>query len=274
MVDYLTRHAFVAVFLLMLAAACGGAYSPESRLVEVNGHRLNIRCSGDGAPTAVLVSGLATDNHDWVEVEKQVSEFSQVCSYDRTGLGKSDSATDMLTAQTASDNLHELLSVSGIGGPVILVGHSYGGLITQLYAAQHPEDTFGVVLVDSLHHENLERARLTLGEGSMGLFMAALNANPEDVDIPTSLEQVREVNLGDTPLTVLTAGEANLPPIIDPAVGSRLVSAWLYSQRELAGLSTTGVQFVAEGSGHCIQCDRPDVVVDAIKEMADGVRFQ
>ena len=261
-----------ALFALLLAVACGG-YNPGSRLVDVNGHQLNIRCSGDGTPAVVLISGLATDNHDWVEVEKQVSEFTQICSYDRFGLGESDHRDGTPTSQTATDDLHALISASGISGQVLLAGHSYGGLVAQLYAAKHPDDTFGVVLVDSLHEENLDRAGVILGEPTMTTFMRALTANPEGVDIPASLDQVQGLDLGDTPVTVLTAGDHDLPDIIDPGVGRQLISAWLYSQRELSKLSTTGVQFIAEGSGHCIQCDRPNVVVDAIREMADGVRF-
>jgi pimeloyl-ACP methyl ester carboxylesterase len=261
-----------ALFALLLAVACGG-YNPGSRLVDVNGHQLNIRCSGDGTPAVVLISGLATDNHDWVEVEKQVSEFTQICSYDRFGLGESDHRDGTPTSQTATDDLHALISASGISSQVLLVGHSYGGLIAQLYAAKHPDDTFEVVLVDSLHEENLDRAGVILGEPTMTTFMRALTANPEGVDIPASLDQVQGLDLGDTPVTVLTAGDHDLPDIIDPGVGRQLISAWLYSQRELSKLSTTGVQFIAEGSGHCIQCDRPNVVVDAIREMADGVRF-
>jgi len=261
-----------ALFALLLAVACGG-YNPASRLVDVNGHQLNIRCSGDGTPAVVLISGLATDNHDWVEVEKQVSEFTQICSYDRFGLGESDHRDGTPTSQTATDDLHALISASGISGQVLLAGHSYGGLVAQLYAAKHPDDTFGVVLVDSLHEENLDRAGVILGEPTMTTFMRALSANPEGVDIRASLDQVQGLDLGDTPVTVLTAGDHDLPDIIDPGVGRQLISAWLYSQRELSKLSTTGVQFIAEGSGHCIQCDRPNVVVDAIREMADGVRF-
>jgi len=261
-----------ALFALLLAVACGG-YNPGSQLVDVNGHQLNIRCSGDGTPAVVLISGLATDNHDWVEVEKQVSEFTQICSYDRFGLGESDHRDGTPTSQTATDDLHALISASGISGQVLLAGHSYGGLVAQLYAAKHPDDTFGVVLVDSLHEENLDRAGVILGEPTMTTFMRALLANPEGVDIRASLDQVQGLDLGDTPVTVLTAGDHDLPDIIDPGVGRQLISAWLYSQRGLSKLSTTGVQFIAEGSGHCIQCDRPNVVVDAIREMADGVRF-
>ena len=166
------------LFALLLSVGCGG-YNSESRLVDVNGHQLNVRCSGEGTPAVVLISGLATDNHDWVEVEKQVSEFSQVCSYDRFGLGKSDPTDTTPTSQIAVDDLHTLISALRISGPVILVGHSYGGLIAQLYAKQHPDKTFGVVLVDSLHSENLERAASILSEHTMTTFLRVLTANPK-----------------------------------------------------------------------------------------------
>ena len=146
-------------------------------------------------------------------------------------------------------------------------------MIAQLYAKQHPDKTFGVVLVDSLHSENLERAASILREHTMTTFLRALTANPKVVDIPASLNQLQGLNLGDTPLTVLTAGDQGLPDIIDSDIGRQLITEWLFSQRELTKLSITGVQFIAEGSGHCIQCDQPDVIVDAIREMADGVRF-
>ena len=164
------------LFALLLSVGCGG-YNSESRLVDVNGHQLNVRCSGEGIPTVVLISGLTTDNHDWLQVEKQVSEFSQVCSYDRFGLGKSDHTDTTPTSQIAVDDLHTLISASGISEPVILVGHSYGGLIAQLYARRNPDKTFGVVLVGSLHSENLERAASILGEHTMTTFLTALTAN-------------------------------------------------------------------------------------------------
>ena len=104
----------IGFLLLLLAVACGGSnYSPESTLVDVGGHRLNIRCSGEGSPPVVLGSGLASSNHDWGPVEERVSEFTQVCSYDRAGLGESDSTDGVPTAQTASDSLHALISGAG-----------------------------------------------------------------------------------------------------------------------------------------------------------------
>lgn len=262
----------VGVLLLLLAAACGG-YSPESRLVDVGGRRLNIRCAGEGAPAVVLDAGLSNDNHDWEPVERRVSGFTRVCSYDRAGLGQSDAATGVPTSQTASDDLHSLLSSAGIDGPVVLVGHSYGGLIAQLYASQHLENTAGVILVDSLHPENLVRAAEILGEPAMAVLMSGVQGNPEGVDLAASLNQVKAAgNLGDIPLTVITAGRPELPPFIDRDLIERLTGSWLESQRELARLSSAGVHVVAEESGHCIQCSQPELVADVIRRVVEAGR--
>ena len=255
----------IGLLLLLLAVACGSNYNPESKLVDVGGHRLNIRCSGEGSPAVVLGSGLASSNHDWGPVEERVSEFTQVCSYDRAGLGESDATEGVPTAQTASDSLHSLLSGAGIEGPVVLVGHSYGGLVAQLYAAQHPENTAALVLVDSLEQDNLVRAGEILGEQAMAAFLRATQANPEGVDVVASLYQVKSAaNLGDLPLTVITAGVPGLPPFIDRGIRDQLAGSWLESQQDLVRLSTSGVHVIAEESGHCVQCDQPKLVADSI----------
>ena len=263
----------LAVLLLLAVAACGGSYNPESRLVDVGGHRLNIRCSGQGSPVVVLDAGLANDNHAWEPVEKLVSEFTKVCSYDRAGLGESDAAPGVANSQTASDDLHALLSGAGINRPVVLVGHSYGGLVAQLYGAQHPNDVAGVVLVDSLQLDNLVRAAEILGDQTMAFLMLGVRGNPEGVDVEASLNQVKAAgNLGAIPLTVITAGRSELPPLIDPDLVERLTGSWLQSQRELVRLSSAGVHLIAEESGHCIQCSQPALVADVIRPMVEAAR--
>ena len=265
--------AVAGLLLLLVSAACGASFSPESRLVDVGGHRLNIRCSGEGNPTVILSSGLASGIHDWKPVEERVSAFTLVCSYDRSGLGESDAAEGVPTSQTAADNLHSLLAGAGITGPVVLVGHSYGGLVVQLFAAQHSEKTAGVVLVDSLQKDNLVSAAEILGDQTMAVFMGAVRANPEGVDLAASLDQVRvSGNLGDLPLTVITAGRPNLPPFIDEKIRDRLAGSWLESQRDLVALSSAGVQVIAEESGHCVQCDQPRLVADVILRVVERAR--
>ena len=260
-----TTTALVTI-LLLLAVACGGSgYNPESTLVDVGGHRLNIRCSGEGTPAVILGSGLASNNHDWGPVEERVSEFTQVCSYDRTGLGASDLADGVPTAQSASDDLHALLAAAGLAGPVVVVGHSYGGMVARLYASHHPENTAALVLVDSLQKDNLIQADEILGEQAMALFMQGVRSNPEGVDLEASFAQVKQAgDLGDLPLTVITAGRPDLPPFINAEIRELLADSWLQSQRNLVSLSTAGIHIIAEESSHCVQCQQPNLVADAI----------
>ena len=257
---------FYVIGFLLLAVACGDSnFNPESTWVDAGGHKLNIRCSGEGSPAVILGSGLASDNHDWGPVEERVSEFTQICSYDRAGLGESESVEGVPTAQVASDRLHSLLSAAGINGPVVMVGHSYSGLVALLYATQHPENTAALVLVDSLQKDNLISAAEILGEQAMAVLMNAMQSNPEGVDMAASIDQVKDVtSLGDLPLTVITAGMPNLPPFIDRDIRKLLADSWLESQRALAGLSSAGIHIVAEESGHCVQCDQPKLVADSI----------
>ena len=261
----------VLSFVLLLAINVCSGYNPESRLVDVGGYRLNIRCAGDGAPAVVLDAGLASDNHAWEQVEKRVSGFTRVCSYDRAGLGRSDAGIGDPTSQTAANDLYSLMLEAGISVPVVLVGHSYGGLIVQLYASQHAESVVGVVLVDSLHPDNFRDAEEILGRRSVAALISGVQANPEGVDVIDSLDQVGKIeNLGDLPLTVITASRTELPSFIDSSLGERLAGSWLDAQRELVGLSSAGVQVIAEESGHCVQCDQPDLVADVIRRMVEA----
>ncbi|MCI0899512.1 MAG: hypothetical protein J4N70_01190, partial [Chloroflexi bacterium] len=145
--------------------------------------------------------------------------------------------------------------------------------VVQLFAAQHSEKTAGVVLVDSLQKDNLVSAAEILGDQTMAVFMGAVRANPEGVDLAASLDQVRAAgNLGDLPLTVITAGRPNLPPFIDEKIRDRLAGSWLDSQRDLVRLSSAGVQVIAEESGHCVQCDQPRLVADVILRVVERAR--
>ena len=54
-----------------------------------------------------------------------------------------------------------------------------------------------------------------------------------------------------------------------PEAGPQLHEIWQDLQRDLANLSSDSVYSVVESSGHFIQRDRPEVVVDAIRRVLD-----
>jgi pimeloyl-ACP methyl ester carboxylesterase len=127
---------------------------PPGRLVDIGGHRLHLHCAGGGAPTVVLDAALGGSSISWAHVQPAVAAFARVCSYDRAGFGWSDAGPMPRTAGRAADELHRLLHTAGERAPYLLVGHSYGGLVARIFAARHPHEIAGLVLVDPAHPED------------------------------------------------------------------------------------------------------------------------
>ncbi len=82
--------------------------------------------------------------------------------YDRAGIGKSEMNERPRHSQQSVENLRILLNKAGIKPPYVLVGHSFGGLNTRLFASTYPEEVVGVVLLDSTHEDQTEYCPLYL----------------------------------------------------------------------------------------------------------------
>jgi pimeloyl-ACP methyl ester carboxylesterase len=123
-------------------------FPPPGRLVNVGGRRFHIQVHGEGNPVVVLESGIAASSINWSMVQERVARFTTVLSYDRAGFGWSDAASGRATASESASELAGLLETIGLGGPYVLVGHSYGGLIVRLFQGEYPDRVAGLVLVD------------------------------------------------------------------------------------------------------------------------------
>ena len=121
---------------------------PPGRLVSIGAHRLHIRCDGDRAPTVIFDAALGGSSLSWSLVQPAVARLTQACSYDRAGFGWSDAGPLPRTASRIADELRDLLRVTAVPPPYVLVGHSYGGLVMRSYAARHPNDVAGFVLIE------------------------------------------------------------------------------------------------------------------------------
>src|SRR5579864_9477628 len=127
------------------------------RLVDVGGMKMHIDCTGEGSPTVILDSGLGDSYVSWRKVQPQIAKFVRVCSYDRAGLGYSDSSPRPRTSKVIAEELHSLLQAAGIAPPYILVGHSLGGYNVRLYQNLYPKEVIGMVLVDASHPDQENR---------------------------------------------------------------------------------------------------------------------
>lgn len=104
-------------------------------------------------------------------------------------------------------------------------------------------------------------------------------ARQEGVMAVRNLAEARAAGLttlGDIPLVVLSRGRGEMSP--GPGISAedaeQANAAQDEMQAELAGLSTWGKRIIAEESGHYIQVDQPDLVIEAIREVVEAARGQ
>ena len=156
-----SRWLLYPVIAALLLVSVGGGYQtigeavdakaspPPGQLIDVDGHRLHLSCSGSGSPTVVLEAGGGEMSSNMGWIAPAVARDTRVCVYDRAGRGWSEPAhTAQDGAQIATD-LHTLLQRGHVQGPYVLAGHSFGGLYVLAFAARYPEEVAGMVLVDS-----------------------------------------------------------------------------------------------------------------------------
>lgn len=133
-------------------------YIRPERLVDIgDGRRMNLYCIGYGSPTVIFEAGLGDQIRAWAMVQPAIAKVTRTCSYDRAGLGFSDSSGRPGTAENALDDLHRLLAAASIKPPFVLVGHSLGGLYMQLFADRYRSEVAGMVLVDPVSFDQGRR---------------------------------------------------------------------------------------------------------------------
>jgi pimeloyl-ACP methyl ester carboxylesterase len=121
---------------------------PPGRLVQLDTHRLHLHCIGEGTPTVVFDAALGASSLSWVHVQPAVARVTRTCTYDRAGLGWSEAGPLPRTAGRIANELHTLLQRGATPPPYVLVGHSFGGLVAELFALRHIEDVCALVLIE------------------------------------------------------------------------------------------------------------------------------
>jgi pimeloyl-ACP methyl ester carboxylesterase len=99
--------------------------------------------------------------------------------------------------------------------------------------------------------------------------LAEIDAQKEDC---AEVRALKITGFGNMPLTVLSAGHGEVIASLSGAGNQQRREVWQALQSELAALSSEGKQIIAEQSGHMIQLDQPDLVIEAVREMVDAIR--
>lgn len=284
---------------------------PAGQRVMVDGHSMHIRCMGSGAPTLVLETGLGDDSLVWAELQPELAKTTRVCAYDRAGFGWSDSGPAPRDADSIARELHDLLADAGVSGPIVLMGHSLGGLYIRDYAAHYRAQVAGLIFLDSsspFQDKNpafanggagpptwLLRTAMDVGvprvigmcsggkhdagyalrkeraEHVCGLHFGSMSGEIGNFD-RSSAEVQQPATFGDLPVLVISHDPAKmLGPTPSPQEVARQ-EAWSQMQRELTKLSTNSGQIVAIGSGHYVMGDRRDLVAKEVPRFIENVR--
>jgi pimeloyl-ACP methyl ester carboxylesterase len=141
--------------------------SPTGRLIQLETHRLHLDCRGDGLVTVLLESGLGGVSLEWGPVQKILAQRTRTCSYDRAGYGWSDPSPFPRDARQLAREADAMLRAADIDGPLLLVGHSFGGFVIRELYRRRKNDVIAMVLGDSSHEDQFRRMESSGGKAMM-----------------------------------------------------------------------------------------------------------
>ena len=268
--------------LLVSASATGAAQSPQ--LVDVGGYRLDVLRMGNGTPPIILVGGLGNALDTWAQIVPSAAQFSTVVAYSRAGFGRSENGPSKHTAKDSVTELHSLLTKLHLKSPYILVGASYGGILVRLYTSTYKDEVAGLVFVDSSSEDQVKRYgridskypaqfREFFEERLKTLKGAEADETRESMRIQAAGAVEGMKPLPDIPMAVLTSMKVDphAQYINQTAAG---YEAWRGMHEEWIRRSHNALHIVTARSGHHIQEDEPQLVIEAIRFVLDRVRTQ
>ncbi|NOT77171.1 MAG: alpha/beta hydrolase [Cyclobacteriaceae bacterium] len=240
--------------------------------------KFNYRISGNGKPTIIVDLAMGETLQSWHSLQTRLCKLTTVVTYDRLGLGKSDTTSVPRTIENLSIELNEFLTSNGIPGPYLLIGHSLGTSILRKYQNDHHENVLGMILIDPVHEDQFDRLiaikskedqektikwrekfemTLKTGERNEAIMYHQQMAAMRDVKYPTNI-----------PITII--GSFRVGPGAseeDRQIKKELFNQWLNQAPQIKLVATTK-------SGHYIQDSEPELLIDEVKLMIEKLRTE
>lgn len=268
-------HTTVIFFVVWAGATVCRGQSAADRKVDIGGRRLHLSVAGAGSATVVFESGLGEPGQSWNDVQPAIARFARTVVYDRAGIGQSDPAKRPTTTASMVEDLHSLLHAARIAPPYILVGHSLGGTLAQVFAHTYPKEVAGLVLVDPEGAKLIDRlhahmtpddwkVRQQAIDESMPRMPPAVRAEMETLSKEVSVED-EVLPLPNVPVILLTGTKKN-PEFPGNPLEQDLK---LELHNELLARIPGSKHVLAPDSRHYIQNDSPQLVINAVRDIVD-----
>ena len=130
---------------------------PPGQYVDVGGYYLHFNVMGSKGPVMIIEPGAGSWSLQWLEVQKELSNYMTVITYDRAGYGWSDPSPYSRTAENIVSELKTGLDQLGIKGPFVLMGHSFGGLLVKTFVNIYPDQVSSLILADAATEYQFEK---------------------------------------------------------------------------------------------------------------------
>jgi pimeloyl-ACP methyl ester carboxylesterase len=257
-----------------------------TKMVPIGRHRLAATIFGEGTPTVVIEPAFGGTAAAWRSIAERIGAETAVVSYDRAPYGQSSRARDSRSPAQIAADLDQLLGHLEITGPLVLVGHSIGGVYARAFAIRHLARVAGMVLVDSSHEGQwavLPPLYTPKGKLLSALLVPQIIVRRREwrggADRRSLLREYRSFKrltaadlpfavggLGGRPLVVVTRGPE------DPGDHDRVWPAWHGLQRELAALSDNTRHVISASPQHYLNEADPDLIVAAVMDVVRCAR--
>lgn len=220
---------------------------------------------GKGKPSIILEAGHADYHEAWKLIQPELSENNLTLSYDRAGLGLSDSSPNSRTSLNKAKELYLLLKQAKINGPYIIVSHSMGSWVSRMFAQQYGDELAGLIFVDPTHEDANEYTINSLPQEFLDPYKKEICKEGSYEDMLDSIEQIKKARnaLKNIPLTIISAD--------NHAMGAQFEEKWGEWQKDIASLSSKS-NHITVNSSHNIQLEKPDVIITAVNNMLEDIK--
>lgn len=121
----------------------------NTKIIDIETTSIELCTLGHNGPVVVFETGMGCAFYEWSNIAYEISKVARVILYHREGYGNSTLTTNKCTSLRIAKNLKLLLEKEKLTEPIILVGHSFGGICALHFTKLFPTYVSALVLVDS-----------------------------------------------------------------------------------------------------------------------------